>query len=92
MKTYAKLVFKHPIEFMKVQVPIFFKANAISLDYQNQFIKETENLFDENSQYYTQDIVVLFRDDYFSKACFSNIRKKVIQILDLRQAYFRIHR
>lgn len=25
MKTYAKLVFKHPIEFMKVQVPIFLK-------------------------------------------------------------------
>ena len=88
MKTYAKLVFKHPIEFMKVQVPIFFKANAISLDYQNQFIKETENLFDENSQYYTQDIVVLFRDDYFSKACFSNIRKKVIQILEFKASIF----
>lgn len=40
MKTYAKLVFKHPIEFMKVQVPIFFKANAISLDYQISLLKK----------------------------------------------------
>ena len=88
IKAYAKLVFKHPIEFMKVQVPIFFKANAISLDYQNQFIKETENLYDEDSQYYTQDIVMLFKENYFSSSMFSSVRKSVIQILEFKSSIF----
>lgn len=79
MKTYAGLVFRHPVLFTRVQLPFFLKANGIGSSRGEMFLGISEDLFDSGTYNSFQES---FFNASYTTAISEPVRKSTIQFLE----------
>ena len=80
MLSYAKLVFKHPLAFLRVQLPISLQANGMLEG--KQFIGSTRELYSGEGIYSVESIGEIFFIHDFTRPISANIRQKTITVLE----------